>query len=272
MTYTPIKTAERTAGAVIKLLFLPCAATPWMYVETGIEALLKVVLLYNEPDPKHIYHKLFGKTIVCELKSVNNAYDVIEPTNSQAGRRFLFKFLEGIDRAVWLIYLIDIASEGLVKWSSGLMRLAGCNHHDHPDSEYGHQPSYGTPSVGDYIDAPNYVNESGNGQYWCFPSAQIGDTRRGAMAGSDSLYAGGLSVPTSSRTIIAETGQIVDDNSNLILRQDPKDHSITWGNWNNPGGLRQTLVRQLYIPDFGPGVRFVAGDGSAYSSSYSAID
>jgi hypothetical protein len=119
--------ARRTVGNFKRIMSFPCAITPLLAVEAAVPAVIAALWGIESPDPKHLYHKTFGRSALCEVKGKLQATGLVGDEHASKRTRLLFDLAEFIDLELWYLFLIDIAAEGLFNFSSNLIEYSGCD-------------------------------------------------------------------------------------------------------------------------------------------------
>lgn len=144
---------QHLVGGVKRLLVLPCSSPVEVYVETLVPAIIGAFYTLIEPDPKEVYHKVTGKSFICDVTtSAEKAY-AMTGREANATTRFLFKSAAVYDIATWWFFLADIAAEGLVNWTSMIYNQRECNNKNDPN--YGSGPGFSGALVGGFANANN---------------------------------------------------------------------------------------------------------------------
>jgi hypothetical protein len=116
-------------NAIRKYMFTSCTITPAVWIETFLPAALGALWSVLTPDPKETLRIVGGgKSWLKQLKISVPEAELVEPTFKNKSLRFLFEFAEGVDLAVWWLFLISVTEDFLIEWSSLQMRMAGCTH------------------------------------------------------------------------------------------------------------------------------------------------
>jgi hypothetical protein len=129
--------AYQAVGTIKRIFQIPCAIDPSLYVETGVLSLIKAFGTVISPDLKEAFHMIGGRSLVCHIKgSIIEASEISQADQGPA-TRFLFKASEFIDLAVWDLFLMSVAAEGLMNWHSQLLKYAGCTNKTNPNNGSG---------------------------------------------------------------------------------------------------------------------------------------
>ena len=121
---------RRTFGGIKRYLALPCAVPPRIYAEAFTAAIMKAIWSYDSPDPRHIYHKAFGRSALCSAKGVVNAGSPGLSEDHAAGKRVMFEFLTVVDLLAWYAFVGGIIKEGLIDWADGIVKVGPCTNQD----------------------------------------------------------------------------------------------------------------------------------------------
>lgn len=121
-----ISPTKKTINGLKRVLALPCATPPGVYVETALEALASILWSLYSPDFKEAYHQLTGHSLLCSAKGVLKHSTVIPPKETSAATRFFFSSAEWFDRATWYIFIAQIINDSLIDWESQLIALSKC--------------------------------------------------------------------------------------------------------------------------------------------------
>lgn len=119
---------QHQINALRKFLYSPCSITPQVWIETFLPAAVVAIFTVLTPDPKETIRILGGgKSWLKQVKVSFQDALAGEPLENYKGIRFLFEFAEGVDLAVWWLFLAGVAAEFLMDWSSMAFRMAGCD-------------------------------------------------------------------------------------------------------------------------------------------------
>jgi hypothetical protein len=118
-------------GAILRFISLPCASDPMLYVEAAVPALLKAFWEIASPDPKEVYHKVWGQSFVCSLKQTMVEAREFAGQEPAFYERALFSIAEIVDMAIWYLFLADVGEDALINWGSQIIQLSGCFDHTH---------------------------------------------------------------------------------------------------------------------------------------------
>lgn len=117
---------SRTIGNVVDILNMPCAITPQMAIRTAVPAILEALWSFESPDPKHLFHKLRGHSLLCDIKGGLMDTHLIPPPEDEPLVRFLFKSAEWLDRLTWYMFVASVVGDALFDWTSNLLKVSGC--------------------------------------------------------------------------------------------------------------------------------------------------
>lgn len=155
--------AQRFVSNLKRIQHMPCALNPWLVAESAGLATLGALWSLQEPDPRHIYHKAFGRSALCTVKGELLADGLVRNPNKSKATRFLFDLAEFIDLDLWYTFLIDIAETGLYNFSSNLITLSGCGHVPSGRGINGHTPFGACDARGVLDTLFQWFNEGGTG-------------------------------------------------------------------------------------------------------------
>ncbi len=124
---------QQLMGGIKRVMAVTCAIEPAIWVETLAEASLAAFWDVLEPDPKEVYHKVTGKSFVCDVTTTLEHGAKKLPTASKPATRFLFRGLAVYDLATWYFFLADVAFEGGIKWTSALYHQRQCPDPNNPN-------------------------------------------------------------------------------------------------------------------------------------------
>lgn len=138
MSYNPandprinIPMTEIHPGMFLRIKIMPCSVNPFVAAETIIPQLLKAFIGFEGPDPKHIYHAAAGQSLLKDLRFEFAEAEILEPEVGDIldqVTRMVWKIDAEIDEVVWWLFLIGLAAEFFIDWSSEVYRLSGCTH------------------------------------------------------------------------------------------------------------------------------------------------
>jgi hypothetical protein len=115
------------ANALRKFLYTSCTVTPTVWIEAFLPAAVLAIFSVLTPDPKEAIRIAGGgKSWLKQLKVAFNDALADEPAESYKGLRFLFDFAEGVDKAVWWLFLAGVAADFAIEWSTLAYRMSGC--------------------------------------------------------------------------------------------------------------------------------------------------
>lgn len=124
MTYDP---RQIQANALRKFLYTPCTVKPTVWIETFLPAAVLAFFTVLTPDAKEVIRIAGGgKSWLKQLKVAFDDALAEEPAESYKGLNFLFEFAEGIDKAVWYLFLAGVAADFAIEWSTLAYRMSGC--------------------------------------------------------------------------------------------------------------------------------------------------
>lgn len=237
---------QKLVGGVKRVMALPCSNPVEIYVETLVPAVLGAWYSIIEPDAKEVYHKVTGKSFVCDLTSgVEKAYKMTGgPENGVT--RFIFKAAPVYDIATWWFFLADIAAEGLTDWTSMVYAQRQCNAKG--------DPNYG--SGGGYAGAVYGGNDTSDMSFVFAPPSRFAPVSNssvtfrsgttGGVACSMEWTLDGVSVGVSSSLHVeSHGGAILDSYSNDRGDGTGKGNAITFGKIKNTSGELMTISQHV---------------------------
>lgn len=110
-----------------RILYLPCDTPPSLWVEAGLPAVIKAIYSIASPDIKEAFHKVVGKSMVCSLKQEINVARQADSAIPEAVKRAVFKVAEWADMLVWYGFLASVALDGMLDWTSQILKFSACN-------------------------------------------------------------------------------------------------------------------------------------------------
>jgi hypothetical protein len=116
-------------GFFLRIKVFPCSGNPFVAVETVGGALLKAFISFEGPDPKHILHKLSGRSSLKGIRMLFEEAEVLEPEVGDAIdqlTKWVWKIDAGIDEGVWWLFILSLVDEFFIDWSSAFYRMNGC--------------------------------------------------------------------------------------------------------------------------------------------------
>ncbi len=209
---------RKSFGAIKRYLALPCSVPKSVYAEAAFKAATKLIWSYESPDPRHVYHKTFGRSTLCEVKGiVKKAVPTSGPLDEKTLRN-LFKIVEVIDVATWYFFIAAILADFLLDWSDGVVKMKPCS-----------DPAQGRRNSGF---APFGASFS-NGRWGTFdfnfddphnPAGPCGVILRpgqgcivaATCTGTD---VGGVQVPLDTRILRQSDGKVLDQNMGDEIRE-----------------------------------------------------
>lgn len=208
-----IPSQAKAANAIVRILLLPCAVPPQVYIETAFAALVNFLYSFFEPDLRELYHHFRGNSLLCDVKGGLKSTTLIPPEGKSPATRFAFGSFEIFDRVTWFTFLAAITAETLIDWQTMIMELSPCDPQFSPYTAsgvhfFGAIPDDGTWGTCAYTATPPSIYTPA----WYSVMTNLARGKHWVMAGSVSFEdALGHIVPTSTRIINKTTGVIYDE-------------------------------------------------------------
>jgi hypothetical protein len=237
-----VKEVAKLTGGVKRIMALPCSLPVEVYVETLVPAVLGAWYSIIEPDPKEIYHKVSGKSFICDVTSSAEGAARMAGVPENKATRFLFKSAAVYDIATWYFFLGDVVAEGLANWTSFAYAQRQCNAKGSPD--YGSGPAYAGALAGGQ---PN----SNTSYVFSPPSkfAPVSTTEVIAMPGKSVTLACSASFKAGPVTVAVQSWIGPIDDYSIRMDFDDNDNgdgtatgtSKVWTKFKNPTSEMMTL-------------------------------
>lgn len=202
-------------GRILNMLWTPCDTTPSLWAEAAVPAALTALWTIIEPDPKELYHRAFGHSLVCSMKTAIVEASAEAPVMTDGSRRFLFRAAEWVDMSVWYMFLASVGSDMLIDWITSVYRMSGCIDDPYAHAGSGYAPFGACPAGGKWgatafdwwFDAWPYAPASPT-----LLELEPGDEGVICVA-AQATDVHDIPCSFSTRIIIEQTGQIIDQNT-----------------------------------------------------------
>jgi len=259
---------KTTIGAIKSLYMNPCQVPATVYVETAVEAAMRLFWTYNEPDLKHLIHETQGHSWLCSMKTTFT--EVREATNTMPSpaTTAAFEIIELADQAAWWFFIASIANDTLIQWSSSIIKGSLCGLPPGSANGYGNEPVIGGVGDGTYVGAAVWRSAGwptipvGGG------ICSIGPGKFGSIGGTCNITnLSGVGIPSGLRIVNDDTGQVMNEvgwnvNGNRLV----KGLSIRYQE-NNTDSVRHNYELQAMGIDESALHRYVGGGGSGWNIS-----
>lgn len=145
---------DRPAGAIKRLLEIPCAPTPMVYIEATAAAAIEMFISYVSPDYRELYTKGTGKSIFCDVEGT--IHQVQRATGGKIPQleRFLFKIAKKVDISTYWYFLASIIADGVIDWATIARKLSECGHTNDPNAGAGYAYIGAIPDDGSWGGQP----------------------------------------------------------------------------------------------------------------------
>ncbi len=256
---------------VTKLLTMPCATPPLVYVETAIPALLKLFSSIAHPSFKAAYHQALGRTMHHTVFEVANEVLQDDPILESGGFKFLYRLTADLDILTRDLWLADLAYEGLFNWTSQIIRYScpngpGNKHIGSSNSPYG---ACFDDSWDGY--AFDWVNNQAGSNFGPAFSPQV-TVPEGASAFVFCAASGkdltGQPYPLGLRLIRTDTGDILQEDQSDPEHNGTNDTAFIGGRYKNPTGGAYTLAMHAKALTPQPDGEGFPGDGYCVLYAY----
>lgn len=125
--YVPFyRDSTRAWGAIKRLMIIPCAVPAEVYFEASVSALWRIAYNIASPDPKEIYHQLIGNSLYHDIKQGAQDTHIVSPVDQSRITRGLFLLADFVDVAAWYMFLFGSVVDGLVDFSSQVIKAGKC--------------------------------------------------------------------------------------------------------------------------------------------------
>lgn len=256
-------------GNISKILELPCGLDHLILVEAAVQAAMELWWTFTTPVWKTVVEDIAGHSWLCSAKIYANAAEEVKPTWQSKLRKFVFKVDARVDQASWYYFLASVAEEGILDWTSQVLRGNKCNvshfaHRGRGIQAYGGWPG-GDPERWldnmvwrdpDWPDTPQAVSGIG-----------LEPGQSGWIVGSARLEtSNGYYLPCVSRVIIEETGEVLDDDLSHTQTLENLGHTSSWAIYKNNTLHHRTMKWQckVALPTYGTQIGTALG---GYGSS-----
>lgn len=196
----------RGKNAIKKFFAIPCAANYPIYVEAATAAVMRIAWNIISPDPKEVYHQVFGNSFYHDLKAGLTDGKVFKPLDESAVTRTVFNIADVVDVTLWRMFLFGSVVDGLVDFTSQVKTLTNCKHKNNPNF------FQGTGYINAIGDDGRYYGDlfhgtTGDGQDRAGPASFITGNGRGGFAAGSCAF----STFFSEEIIPTETAVVPDD-------------------------------------------------------------
>lgn len=110
-------------GNLEKIFAAPCAPNPVLYATTAAAAALMAAIEFAQPDAKHLYHYIAGRTTTCAIKYALEENNLVSPDANSLSKNFAWTSLEIAEHTLWYCFLTDLGFDALLNWSSMMVRF-----------------------------------------------------------------------------------------------------------------------------------------------------
>lgn len=136
MSYDPRNDARVTIpltlldpGFFLHIKIFPCSVNPFIAGELLIPAAMKAFIGFEGPDPKHIFHKAAGFSLLKDIRLEFAEAEILEPEVGDILdkiTRMVWKFDAAIDEGIWWLFVASIIGEFFIDWGTSVYRVNGC--------------------------------------------------------------------------------------------------------------------------------------------------
>lgn len=119
----PYQKNSSPIGIIERILKLPCAPSPEVWIGLSAAAALKAWGSILEPDPKEIYHMVAGKSLACHLKTFMDDAHEMNESGSPLVRQFVNDSIEAVDLTVWYAFIASTFADAFVNYTSQYIRM-----------------------------------------------------------------------------------------------------------------------------------------------------
>lgn len=204
-------------GAIKRVVYMPCAPTPFIWAETFAPATLEMILTNIAPTWKQEIEIATGKSWIKNIKQiVNDTHGPIAPI-AATPLKSLFGAYATLDTVNYWLWLADMIGEEAYNWSTLAARYSPCGRSKHGNWWTGNRGVGEIPNNLAWIDAPPCVATSG-GVAGIAPSGGLVPKGHQAQIGYALLI--GPEVPLQGtgeiRIINLATGEVYDSDTATI--------------------------------------------------------
>lgn len=213
--YGPLK-IPGPVGRVYRMEMDHCIPDPLTYLETTVEAALRIGISEATPDFKEVYHKVIGRSLQCSVEgALHDAFEGTKIAENCLSRAF-FRLAGAVDTAAYLIWATGVAGSFLSDWTSMLYRRTACEH------PYGRNAGYAGSCYGASFDRGqwstmaswNIVNDSIWSPVW--PSVYFATSDGFLSLGwaAQGTMFNGIPIAYATRFIDSTTGEVLISGQN----------------------------------------------------------
>lgn len=209
--FVPFYRDEKRALGYIKDFFaIPCAIPAAVYIEASITGLWRIGYNIISPDPKEIYHELFGNSLYHDIKASAERTKVVAPRGESLITKGLFLVADVADVTLWYMFVFGSVVDGLHDFTSQIKRQGPCQTPHSPRFFSGQGYINAIGDDGNYY-GDLFAGSRGDGTPVAGPAAfRIKQGQSGFAAGSCAFraFGAGFPVPSTTAVICAQTGMI----------------------------------------------------------------
>ncbi len=206
------KDANRALGAIKRVLSIPCAPTPTVYIEAAVSGIWRAASSIISPDPKEMYHQALGNSLYHDIKGTLEDAHLVEPRDGSPLTRGAFELADMVDVTLWRMFVFGSVVDGLVDFSTQLQFYAGCNNKHSPNFFSGGPYINAIADDGAYY-ADLFAGQLGSGVGAVGPAAfKLGGGYGGFAAASCAFtdFAGQIPAPADTAIMDVFSGQVYD--------------------------------------------------------------
>lgn len=141
---------DRPAGAVKRLMEVPCEIPQSVYIEAAVPSIIDGFLSYMSPDPRELYTRTFGHSVFCAASGSFGKVTHVPSDRRSRYQRFVLPLGRYADLSTYWYFLAGIVADGVYEWATLARKMSPCNPANGPFSASGQAWVGGIPDNGDY--------------------------------------------------------------------------------------------------------------------------
>lgn len=118
---------ETDIGQIIRILYIPCATTPKVWLLAAGNPAMKAYWSFREPVVKTEIKMVTKKSWVKIARQLLEDAEEALPEAVEAGGMFLLDIAEVVDASLWYLFLAGLAADFLFDWCSAVWTMEGCD-------------------------------------------------------------------------------------------------------------------------------------------------
>lgn len=256
-------------GNLKKIFYNPCALSPYVQVEVAAATMMRLFWTYKTPVWKTFVKDVSDESWLCNARSMAHAVEESKPTWQSKLRRFVFKIDAKIDQGMFWWFVASLAEEGLINYTSSLLKGQACSKAHWYHRGQGQQAIGGWPG-GDpdrWLENIVWRNTDWPDTPQAVSAIQLGPGESGWISGGAWFTTPtNMPLPASSRVIIEETGEVLDHDDIGEKTIESDGTTTSWAKYWNDSYYTRTMRWQakVWVPTYGTQiVTNLGGHGSS---------